>query len=109
MPSATPAEPIGLLHAELRGAEEPAVAARVRGQEREHGHLVDHERELVGPRPASARIPSHGADPKLAHGLAELLVIDAGLGPDTHAPHHLEEVHAARVEAHARDRQLASP
>ena len=48
-------ETIGLLHTQLTRAQEPRVRRRVRGEGGEHGHLVDHERQLVGLDP-------HGID-----------------------------------------------
>ena len=89
-PAGDALQTIGLLHPELPGREEPRVRPGVRGEQGQHRHLVDDERELLGLDLTDRGRPR--ATPRCADGLAQFLVPDRGLGPHAHPLHHVEEL-----------------
>jgi hypothetical protein len=79
----------------------------VRREERQHGDLVDHERQLVGLDGRTAQALA-GLDHEGTDRLAQLLPLQIQVRVHAHTFEHTEEARAGGVQTHVVDGQAAS-
>ena len=94
---------VALLHAQLLRAADDALAARMRGEQRDERELVDEQRHLLR---ASTSVATSSAccDLHVADGLAASACAVEDGDARAHALEHVEQAGAARVERRRRGR-----